>query len=123
MPHSWRKAEIGLLQLFERFGLEPKRIFLFWSITIGAVCGLVAVSFHLLIQEVTAFLFGSPEFVDSSAGWFRYLWVPAAGALAAGIFLKYLVPEARGSGIPYTKTAYFGRSGEIPFRVTLGNFS
>ncbi len=122
MPETWRKAEIRILQTFGRFGLEPKRIFLFWSIAIGAVCGLVAVSFHLLIQKVTALLFGAPDFVASNAGWLRFLWIPGAGALVAGIFLQYVVPEARGSGIPQTKTAYFARSGVIPFRVTIGKF-
>ncbi|MFQ5913268.1 MAG: chloride channel protein [Nitrospinota bacterium] len=122
MPETWRKVEIRLLQFFERLGLGPRRIFLFWSIAMGAVCGLVAVSFHLLIQKFTGLFFDAPSFIESSVGWFRFLWVPAAGALVAGLFLQYLVPEARGSGIPQTKTAYFVRSGEIPFRVTLGKY-
>ncbi len=62
MPHTWRKTEIGILQFFERLGLDTRRIFLFWSVAIGAVCGLVAVSFHLLIRAVTEFLFGAPDF-------------------------------------------------------------
>lgn len=122
MPENWRKAEIGILQFFERVGLGPQRIFLLWSIAIGAVCGLVAVSFHLLIKDVTYLFFGDREFIDSTAGWLRFLWVPALGALITGAFLQYLVPEARGSGIPQTKTAYFVRSGVIPFRVTLGKY-
>ncbi len=122
MPQTWRKAEIGILRALDRLGLGPARVFFFSSIAIGAVCGLAAVSFHLLIRKVTSLFFGAPDFVASSAGWLRFLWVPAAGALVAGAFLKYWVPEARGSGIPQTKTAYFVRSGEIPFRVTLGKF-
>ena len=62
MPHTWRKTEIGILQIFERLGLDTRRIFLFWSVAIGAVCGLVAVSFHLLIRAVTGLLFGAPDF-------------------------------------------------------------
>jgi CIC family chloride channel protein len=122
MPNTWRKSEIKILQLFERLGLGQKRIFLFWSIAIGAACGLVAVSFHLLIQQITRLLFHAPSFVASNSQWFYFLLIPAAGALLAGICLYYWVPEARGSGIPQTKTAYFVRSGVIPLKVTVGKF-
>ena len=46
-----------------------------------------------------------------------------AGSLIAGFFLARYFPNARGSGIPQTKTALFLRDRYIRFRTVLGKFS
>jgi H+/Cl- antiporter ClcA len=48
--------------------------------------------------------------------------IPVAGAAITGFLLHRYFPEARGSGIPQTKTALFLRDGYIGFRTVLGKF-
>lgn len=47
---------------------------------------------------------------------------PAVGGLLSGILLHYVVPGARGSGIPQVKVAYDIKSGRLPFRESVGKF-
>ena len=53
-------------------------------------------------------------------GW--TLLTPTLGALACGVLLQYVVPNARGSGVPQTKAALFAREGRITLRTVLGKF-
>jgi chloride channel protein, CIC family len=52
----------------------------------------------------------------------RRLVIPVAGALITGFLLNRYFPNARGSGIPQTKTALFIHGGIIRFRTVLGKF-
>lgn len=45
---------------------------------------------------------------------------PALGGLAAGLLLKYVVPNARGSGVPQVKVAFASKEGVIRLRDALG---
>lgn len=47
---------------------------------------------------------------------------PTVGGLLAGAALTWLVPGARGSGIPQVKQAYATEGGRIKFRDALGKF-
>ena len=79
--------------------------------------GLVVVAFILVTENL-----GSRLYPGSVAAW-RRLVVPVAGALVTGILLSRYFPNARGSGIPQTKTALFVRDGFISMRTVLGKFS
>ncbi|MEI9971867.1 MAG: chloride channel protein [Ignavibacteriota bacterium] len=57
-----------------------------------------------------------------AAAW-RRVFVPIVGALGSGYFLYRYFPNARGSGIPQTKTALFIRDGYISLRTVIGKFS
>jgi CIC family chloride channel protein len=48
--------------------------------------------------------------------------MPTGGALLTGFLLYRFFPEARGSGIPQTKSAIFIREGYISLRTVLGKF-
>jgi H+/Cl- antiporter ClcA len=45
--------------------------------------------------------------------------VPALGGLLTGLILRFLVPAARGSGIPQVKLDLAMRRGEVPLSSTL----
>jgi CIC family chloride channel protein len=77
---------------------------------------VVVVAFILLTENLGARLYpaGAPS-------WRRVL-VPVFGALITGFLLHRYFPNARGSGIPQTKTALFLRDGCISFRTVLGKF-
>jgi chloride channel protein, CIC family len=93
------------------------KILLVLTLVIGAVVGLVVVAFILLTENLGARLYPA-----GGAAW-RRLLIPVAGALGTGFLLFRYFPNARGSGIPQTKTALFIRDGFISFRTVAGKFS
>lgn len=113
---SWRIAKQRLIPT------ERQRLFGL-TIAIGGVCGLAAVAFHLAIDRVSGLTI---EHAMAAAGhaWIGWtLAVPAAGGLAAGCLLYYVVPNARGSGIPQVKIAYAMQGGRLRLRDSLGKFA
>src|SRR5262249_41133432 len=79
--------------------------------------GLAAVLFHLLLD------FFQDQFIYGAAAiphWWRIplvVLLPALGGLIVGAGLYFYAPEARGSGIPQVKAAFYLDAGRIPARV------
>lgn len=92
------------------------KILLVVTLIIGAVVGLVVVAFILLTENL-----GSRLYPAGSAAWRRVL-MPVIGAVSTGFLLYRYFPNARGSGIPQTKTALLLREGFISMRTVLGKF-
>jgi len=92
------------------------------TILSGALCGLVAVSFHLAIRKAESL------FIDRALAAPHFTWIywciltPALGGLAVGLALHYLVPGAVGSGVPQVKVAYALHAGYVPLRDAFGKF-
>jgi CIC family chloride channel protein len=100
---------------------ERQRLFVL-TVIIGGVCGLAAVAFHLLIEAVGRIAI-DPALAAPGRTWIAWtLVVPTLGGLAAGLLLEYVVPNARGSGIPQVKVAYAGRGGPLRMRDSVGKF-
>jgi CIC family chloride channel protein len=133
-PLGWRQALSRRLHLAVRLrGLyllraeirfaptEAQRLF-FLTIVIGVVCGLAAVAFHVSITLASHVL------IDQAMGAPGRTWIgwtlvtPTLGALACGVLLQYVVPNARGSGIPQVKIAFAVRGGRLRLRDSLGKF-
>ncbi len=93
------------------------KVLLLLTLIIGAVVGLVVVAFILVTENL-----GAKLYPESVAAW-RRLVIPVAGALVTGTLLARYFPNARGSGIPQTKTALFVRDGFIAMRTVIGKFS
>ncbi len=53
-------------------------------------------------------------------GW--TIMIPTLGGLVCGAILQYVVPGARGSGVPQVKVAYAIKDGRIPFKEAIGKF-
>src|ERR1044071_7712181 len=92
------------------------KILLVLTLIIGAVVGLVVVLFIVLTENL-----GGKLYPAASPAWRRVL-IPVAGSLITGYLLYYYFPNARGSGIPQTKTALFLRDGVMIFRTVIGKF-
>jgi CIC family chloride channel protein len=100
---------------------ERQRVFAL-TIGLGAVCGLAAVAFHVTIR-LLGHLFIERAMAAQGHAWIGWTIVtPAAGGLAAGALLSYLVPNAAGSGVPQVKAAYASLSGRIRLRDSVGKF-
>jgi chloride channel protein, CIC family len=115
----WR---LYLLRLEIRLApTQAQRLFLL-TITIGALCGLAAVAFHLSIAFVERRLI---DRALSAPGWSWVAWTlitPALGGLACGALLEFVVPNARGSGIPQVKAAFANPTAVVPLRDAIGKF-
>jgi CIC family chloride channel protein len=118
----WRALNLAALRLFLRLApSERQRVFAL-TIVIGALCGLAAVAFHLAIQAAEGALI---ERAMAAPGTSWMLWtilVPTLGGLISGVLLYYVVPDARGSGIPQVKVAYSVKGGRMAIRVAIGKF-
>jgi CIC family chloride channel protein len=95
---------------------REEQIFLLLSLLIGALTGLAVVGFIVVTERV-----GMRFFPVGSAAW-RRIAMPVGGSLAMGFLLYRYFPNARGSGVPQTKTALFARDGFISLRTVLGKF-
>ncbi len=92
------------------------KVLLVLTLIIGAVVGLVIAGFIYVTENL-----GSRMYPAGGSPW-RRLLIPTAGALFTGWLLSKYFPNARGSGIPQTKTALFLRDGFISFRTVVGKF-
>ncbi len=99
-----------------RIRQHEDKVLLVLTLLIGAAVGLVIVAFIILTENL-----GARMYPAGGAPW-RRLVVPVLGALITGYLLQRYFPNARGSGIPQTKTAMFMHGGVIRFRTVLGKF-
>lgn len=111
----WIRAELRLAPT------EAQRLFLL-TITLGALCGFAAVAFHVSIA------FAESMMIDRALGstgghWLAWtVLTPVLGGLVCGALLEFVVPNARGSGIPQVKAAFASPEGVVPLRDAIGKF-
>lgn len=98
---------------------ESQRLFAL-TLLIGVACGLAAVAFHFCIAFAERLLF--QRAILAHGRWWMVAGVltPAAGGLLAGLLLTYVVPSARGSGVPQVKVAYASQGGVVRLRDAVG---
>lgn len=100
---------------------ESQRLFAL-TVGIGVVCGFAAVAFHLAIQIFGRFLI-DPAMAAHGRSWIGWtIATPTLGAAVCGLLLQYVVPNARGSGIPQVKVAFAGKSERLRMRDSVGKF-
>ena len=111
----WLRAELRLVPT------EAQRLFAL-TMVIGVSCGLAAVAFHLAIGLAEHALIDRA--MAGPDGWWRFWTIvtPTAGGMACGAVLTYVVPEARGSGIPQVKATFAMRGRRLRFRDSVGKF-
>ncbi|MDF3066591.1 MAG: Cl-channel voltage-gated family protein [Polyangiaceae bacterium] len=98
---------------------ESQRLFGL-TLLIGVACGLAAVAFHFSIAFAESLLF--ERAIVAHGRWWLVAGVltPALGGLVAGLLLKHVVPNARGSGVPQVKVAYASKEGTLRLRDAVG---
>jgi CIC family chloride channel protein len=123
----WYRTELKASHFIDRLGLPENQKLLLVTLLIGAVCGLVAVAFHILIRAAERNIIRH-VFVAAQQGYtlkriLLTLLIPALGGLAVGLLLHFWVPDARGSGVPQVKVAFFFNQGRIPFKSAIGKMT
>ncbi|MFN8058148.1 MAG: chloride channel protein [Vicinamibacterales bacterium] len=83
---------------------------------IGTCTGLLVVSFHASI-ELLAF-----AAADRATSLPMRVMLPAMGAALAALFVYYVAPAGRGSGIVHTKAAIYVSDGRVPVGAIPGKF-
>jgi CIC family chloride channel protein len=117
----YRAARLLWLKTLRFSPTERQQLFVL-TIVIGGICGLAAVAFHLLINLISGLA------IDRALAAPGYSWipwtilVPTAGGLVSGVLLQYVVPNARGSGIPQVKAVFAGKGGALRVRDSIGKF-
>jgi len=115
----WRVR--ALLSVRRLVPTESQRLFAM-TLIIGGACGLAAVGFHFSIAFFERVLIQRALAAPRSS-WIAWaIATPTLGGLAGGILLQYVVPGARGSGIPQVKVAYASREAVVPLGDAIGKF-
>jgi CIC family chloride channel protein len=118
----WRRINLSLLRLFLRVvPSENHRVFAV-ALMAGALCGLSAVSFHLGIIAAENNLIGRAFQLSGATRICLIILIPTMGALLCGVILQFVVPGARGSGVPQVKVAYAVKGGRVPLVEAVGKF-
>src|ERR1043165_1979955 len=117
-----RGANMNLLRAFLRLvPAESHRVFAL-TLIVGALCGASAVLFHLGILAVEARVIDRAMAAPSPHWIWLTILMPTAGGLLSGLLLYFVVPGARGSGIPQVKVAYAVKGGRVPLIDAAGKF-
>ena len=124
LRRKWYRIELRATHFFDRLGLPDNQKLFLLTLLVGAVCGLVAVFFHVVIRamerNILRHVFLAAERGPTLRWALLTLLVPALGGLLVGLLLHFWVPDARGSGIPQVKTAYFINYGRMPLKSAIG---
>lgn len=99
---------------------ERQRVFVL-TVVVGVASGLVAVAFHILLQKAEL-AFAAVTFPPRGSAAIWIVLIPTLGGLVCGVILQYLLPEARGSGIPQVKVAYATAGGTVSAKTAAGKF-
>ena len=89
----WLRLEVRLVPT------EAQRLFAL-AMVIGVSCGLAAVAFHLAIDVAEHNLIDRAMAATGRPWMFWTIFTPTVGGMICGALLEYVVPEARGNGIP-----------------------
>lgn len=98
--------------------LREERLLLLLAIFVGVISGLLVVSFRMAIAWLSVLLLGSSPQPHQG----RLLLVPAAAGLVIAFLVRFVFPDARGSGVNQTKAAFYVRNGYVSVRTTIGKF-
>src|SRR5271167_4754812 len=97
---------------------REERLLLLLAIFIGVISGLLVVSFRMAIDWLSVLLRGSAPQPHQ----LRLIVVPTITGLVIALLVRYVFPEARGSGVNQTKAALYIRNGYISGRTVVGKF-
>lgn len=119
-----RRASARLPRLIQRLGLNEEYVLVLVSILIGATTSVFADLFFRLIEYAHEAAYGHDHKGDFFGPFGLYnhrIWMlvalPALGALATGLIVRYFAREAKGHGVPEVMDAMYRKGAMIRPRV------
>ena len=97
---------------------REERLLLLLSIFVGIISGLLVVTFRMAIDWLTVLLQGS----SPAPHQLRLLEVPTIAGIVVALLVRFVFPQARGSGVNQTKAALYIHNGYISMRTVVGKF-
>ncbi|MBP7651938.1 chloride channel protein [Candidatus Dependentiae bacterium] len=107
--------------IIEKIKNDPNLLLPGLIVLVGLLSGFAAVIFKYSIHWFENFLYFNHSFHFETNC--HFIIIPAACSLFAGIFLTYIFPQSKGSGIPQLKTALYYRYGIFPAKEIFGKFA
>jgi CIC family chloride channel protein len=100
---------------------QPARLLI---VTLGTavLSGVAAVAFFLVIRFFEILLIESAMRASGRSWMVWTILTPTLGGLVCGLLLEYVVPNARGSGIPQVKAAFASAAPVVHLRDAIGKF-
>src|SRR6202789_1860155 len=103
-PTSASGVELSTEEMAARIAPgREERLLLLLSIFIGVISGLLVVSFRMAIDWLSVLLRGS----SPQPHQLRLIIAPTVAGLVIALLVRYVFPEARGSGVNQTKAALY----------------
>jgi CIC family chloride channel protein len=92
------------------------------TIGTGVLAGAAAVAFFFVIRAFEVLLIESAMGASGRSWMIWTILTPTLGGLVCGLLLEYVVPNARGSGIPQVKAAFASAAPVVHLRDAIGKF-
>lgn len=96
--------------------------FMALCVVAGLLCGVAAVTFHLIIHRLFHGIWSFAEGRDPVEFAAIMLAAPTLAGLLVGLAVRFFAPDAAGSGIPQTKAAFYNKGGKISSRAGVWRF-
>jgi CIC family chloride channel protein len=107
-----------VIEFLKSLGFREDMYLIIVAAVVGISAGLGAVIFGAMVRGAGKFFFEIlPGYFDGNVWIYLIALVPAVGALIVGLIQTYIVPEARGPGVPSVVFAIVRQGGFIPLRV------
>lgn len=107
------KISIWLREALDHLQPSEDMVLVVTAVIVGLGAGEGAIAFRYMITTIEWLGFTWIPEVTQSLGKLYIVFVPALGGIFVGLLVRYLAPEARGSGIPEVMAAVALRGGRI----------
>ncbi len=117
-----KDTRIRLIRFLTALGFREEMLLILIAVLVGVAAGLSAVIFGWMVRWSDDLFFVQLASHLDILGTKVYLLplIPAAGALFVSLMITYLIPEAKGPGVPAVVHSLTRKGGIIPFRVAIG---
>ena len=117
-----KSIQIKLIRFLTALGFREEMFLILIAVLVGVTAGLSAVVFGWMVRWSDDFFFIQLASYLNILGSKVYLLplIPAMGALFVSLLITYLIPEAKGPGVPAVVHSLTRKGGIIPFRVAIG---
>jgi CIC family chloride channel protein len=117
-----KRTRVKLLRFLNALGFREEMLLILIAILVGVAAGLSAIAFGWMVRHADDFFFvqmaSSFHILDQKI--YLVPFIPAIGAFLVSVLITYVIPQAKGPGVPSVVHSLTKQGGIIPFRVAVG---